>query len=271
MFNKLFIKILSRIAPTFVVNKLYNTLNNPRSRMPSNYRTNVFSFANKEVVEFKGINIQTYHWDGKGPEVMLIHGWEGSALNFEKIINVLVDNDFKVRTFDAPSHGLSEDSKSTMYDFRELVYHMIKKYSIKNLITHSFGAVPSTYLAANKKVFMEKMVLIACPNNFYDWIIDVSSKFGIGKKIVDLTIDKIEKKYDMDINDMSVAEFAKDLKKVKSLIIHGDIDKIIPIEKPLEVYKNWEGSKFLKLKNLGHSKILRSDEAIKSLLNFLKE
>ena len=81
----------------------------------------------------------------------------------------------------------------------------------------------------------------------------------------------MKKKYDMDINDMSVAEFAKDLKKVKSLIIHGDIDKIIPIEKPLEVYKNWEGSKFLKLKNLGHSKILRSDEAINSLLNFLKE
>ena len=74
MFNKLFIKILSRIAPTFVVNKLYNTLNNPRSRMPSNHRKNIFSFANKEIVEFKGINIQTYHWDGRGPEVMLIHG-----------------------------------------------------------------------------------------------------------------------------------------------------------------------------------------------------
>ena len=58
--------------------------------MPSNYRTNVFSFANKEVVEFKGINIQTYNWDGKGPEVMLIHGWVGSAVNFEKIINFLV-------------------------------------------------------------------------------------------------------------------------------------------------------------------------------------
>jgi pimeloyl-ACP methyl ester carboxylesterase len=55
------------------------------------------------------------------------------------------------------------------------------------------------------------------------------------------------------------------------LIIHGNIDKIIPIEKPLEVYKNWEGSKFLELKNLGHSKILRSDEAINSLLNFLKK
>ena len=55
------------------------------------------------------------------------------------------------------------------------------------------------------------------------------------------------------------------------MIIHGDNDKIIPIEKPLEVYKNWEGSKFLKLENLGHSKILRSDEAINSLLNFLKE
>ena len=271
MINKLFIKILSLIAPTIVVNKLYNTLNNPRLRMPSKHRTNVFSFAKKQVIKFNGINIQTYLWDGKGLEVMLIHGWEGSALNFEKIINVLIDNDFKVRAFDAPSHGLSEDSKSTMYDFRELVYYMIKKYSTKNIITHSFGAVPTTYLAANKKIFIKKMVLIACPDNFYDWIIDISSKFGIEKKIVDLTIDKIEKKYEMDINEMSVAEFAKDLKKVESLIIHGDLDKIIPIEKPLEVYKNWEGSKFLKLKNLGHSKILRSDEAIKSLLNFLKE
>ena len=78
---------------------------------------------------------------------------------------------------------------------------------------------------------MEKMVLIACPNNFYDWIIDVSSKFGIGKKIASNICEEASIDLSKRVSELNDDE----LNKIRDLIdnnhsVEGDLRRKISNE-----------------------------------------
>ena len=78
----------------------------------------------------------TYRWPGNYRKVLIIHGWEGRATNFESIIKELINKRFDVTSFDAPSHGSSAKS-NTMKDFGEFVQHLLKTTNFDYVITHS--------------------------------------------------------------------------------------------------------------------------------------
>ena len=84
-----------------------------------------------EVDEFrnpkKKLKISCYAW-GKGEKtILLAHGWDARAMDFYKMIPVLVDHGYKVIAFDGPGHGHSEGNSSNMVDFKELMCKLIKQ------------------------------------------------------------------------------------------------------------------------------------------------
>ena len=61
-----------------------------------------------------------------------------------------------------------------MKDFGEFVQHLLKSTDIDYVITHSFGAVPCSFTLSENYIDLKKIIFIAPPDHFTDWINDVA-------------------------------------------------------------------------------------------------
>ncbi len=105
---------------------------------------------------------------GKGPEVVLVHGFLGSSKIFEPLTEYLARN-FSVTTVDLPGFAGSYDVDvpPTVEELSQMVadtiqYSGLDRYSI---LGHSLGAMIALDISLQRPDFLEKMVLYGgCPD-----------------------------------------------------------------------------------------------------------
>jgi pimeloyl-ACP methyl ester carboxylesterase len=270
--RKSFIKIISTLFPNLVVSFAYNQLTNPQVKKLRPNEIKVLDTSKKETVKFQDFDIQLYTWQGGKDKVLLIHGWEGQAGNFADLVQKLLEQNYTVYAFDAPSHGFSSRGKTSLFEFTELVGILIKKYEVKKLVSHSFGGVATTYaLFSNKDLKIEKYALLTTPDKFTERINDVAEQVGITENVKAKLIERLEKETKLDVKELNVSEFVKTINVSKSLIIHDTNDTIIPIGRSKNVQANWRNCEFIEIQGTGHFRILRTDSVIEKTLEFLND
>jgi len=101
----------------------------------------------EENSHFIKLNDKTIHYtvQGSGPALMLVHGFGGSTLAWNKLIGYLTPN-YTVYALDLPGFGLSDKPVDTSYALplqADIVCALIKKIGIEQivLIGHSMGGV----------------------------------------------------------------------------------------------------------------------------------
>lgn len=269
--RKTLIKIASNIFPGFVVSFAYDQLTNPQIRKLRENELQTLEKADKENFSFKGFDIKLYTWQGGDKKILLIHGWEGQAGNFSDLIESLIKNGFTIYSFDAPSHGFSSKGETSLFDFIELVGVLIRKFSVRNLVSHSFGGVATTYaLSNNQDLEIDKYVLLTTPDKFIERIDDVADTVGISSSVKNRLIEKLENEIKLDVRSLNVSEFVKSVNVKKSIIFHDKNDKVIPIARALNVHENWKASEFKEIYGTGHFRILRTDTVIADVIEFFK-
>lgn len=268
--KKLLVQIASNLFPKTITAFAYNQVTHPQVHKLRKNEVAILEKADKEKFKFKECEIQRYTWGGGDKKVLLVHGWEGQAGNFSDLIENLLINGYTVYSFDGPSHGYSSKGGTSLFEFSELVGVLIKKYDIKHLVSHSFGGVATTYaLFADQDIQIDKYVLIATPDKFSERIDDVSEMIGINKKVKTLLIERLEKETNKTIETLNVSAFVKDINVKNALIIHDKNDKVIPIARAKNVHQNWAASEFEEIKGTGHFRILRTQEVIDRVINYL--
>jgi len=269
--KKKLIQIASKITPNLVANFAYKQLTNPQVRKLRKNELNTLNKAEKEDFSFKDFNIKLYTWKGGEKKILLIHGWEGQAGNFSDLIERLLEAGYTVHAFDGPSHGFSSRGKTSLFEFTELVGVLIRKFNVRDLISHSFGGVATTYtLFNNKDLEIDKYILLTTPDKFTERIDDVSEMVGISDKVKNILIQRLERETNIDLKTLSVSEFVKTINVKRSIIIHDINDKVIPISRSKNVHNNWKVSEFKEISGTGHFRILRTDMVIENVINYLE-
>ncbi len=270
--KKLLVRIASNLFPNQITSFAYNQLTNPQVRKLRENELAILERADKEKYVFKSFKIQLYTWKGGDNKVLLIHGWEGQAGNFSDIIERLLESRYTVYSFDAPSHGFSSKGRTSFFEFSELVGILISKYKVRNLVSHSFGGVATTYaLFNNKDLEIEKYVLLTTLDKFTERIDDVSEMVGITEKVKSKLIRKLEEETNINVRTLNVSEFVKSINVKQSIIIHDKNDKVVPISRSMNVHKNWSASEFKAISGTGHFRILRTEHVIDLVLEYLKK
>lgn len=264
------IRIVSQLFPNAVTNYAYGQLTNPQIRKLRDNELKTLDSAVKEMFRFRSFDIQLYTWGRGKKKVLLIHGWEGQAGNFSDLINALLTKGYTVHAFDAPSHGFSSKGSTSLFEFTELVGILIRKYHVRELVSHSFGGVATTYaLFNNKDLEIDKYVLLTTPDKFTERIDDVAEMVGISEKVKNQLIFKLENELNVNVKRLNVSDFVKEINVGKALIIHDKNDKVIPLERSRNVHNNWKSSKFLEIEGTGHFRILRTKEVINMVVDYL--
>ncbi|TQV73127.1 alpha/beta hydrolase [Aliikangiella marina] len=265
------IKILSIIAPGWVVKKAIHTINNPKVKKLREHETEVIQQAKEKTIKFNDFDIKTYRWGSGTKSILLVHGWEGQAGNFAEIIDALVDNDYTVYAFDAPSHGFSSSGETSVFEFSELTAKMLQDTGVKEIISHSFGGVATTIaLSQNPAIAIDKYLLLTTPDKFVDRIDTVAQQVGISEKIKARLIKTIEAHYQLDVTQTNVSAYAPKTNVKSAKIIHDIDDKVVPIEYSRNVCAHWPVCTLEEISGTGHFRILRTPEVIEKIITFFK-
>ena len=272
--KKRLIFLASSLFPSLFARIAYEKLTHPQVHKLRDHELTTLDKANQSEYDYGGFKIKTYAWNENGSKeaLLLIHGWEGQAGNFSDLVEELIKADYRIYSFDGPSHGFSSKGPTSLFEFIELVDVFIQKFEVKNLISHSFGGVATSYvLSANQALNIDKYLLFTTPDKFSQRIDSVAENVGVSPKVKRKLIARLEKELNMKVPDLNVSEWVKSVKVKEALILHDKNDKVLPIEQSLNVHRNWKNSKFETVEGTGHFRILRTKSVLDRAVSFFEE
>ena len=276
---KRFFSVAGNIAPNTTIRILVKLLYTPRKRelKPAHIECmNKAEISKFEVDEFrnpkKKIRLACYTW-GKGDNtILLVHGWDARAMDFYKMIPVLVEQGYKVVAFDGPGHGNSEGSSSNLVDFKELMYKMIKKkigvpYAI---IGHSMGGGAATYLLMDYDIQVKRLVTIAIPTVSKRFFDNMFAYMKIPARTQRVFYKSMAEEFGEPIEKYNLIKRKEPIKADKILMVYDEGDEIVPINDLKDFLATRPEIKATNIKGVGHYTIIKNKHVIDEIVQFLK-
>jgi len=209
----------------------------------------------------------TYSW-GKGPVVLLVHGWGGRGSQVATLAQPLVDSGYRVVTFDALAHGDSPGKQTNILEFKQIIQHIeAMEGGFYAIIGHSFGGVAAA-LAVSEGVKAEKLATIGTPASM-EFVFDQFASIinASGSSIEKLTY-YIEHLAQRRIDEFSLTNIVTKLNQ-PGLIIHDKNDREVSHTEALALAKQWTGSELVVTEGLGHRRILRDEAVISKIIGYI--
>ncbi|MCJ8292301.1 MAG: alpha/beta hydrolase [Crocinitomicaceae bacterium] len=272
--KKQFIRFASSLFPSAFARIAYEQLTHPQVHKLREHELSTLDKARQEDFDYLNFKIKTYAWNENGSKeaILLIHGWEGQAGNFSDLVEELIKADYRIFSFDGPSHGFSSKGSTSLFEFVDLVGVLIEKFEVKNLISHSFGGVATSFvLSKNQQLKIDKYLLFTTPDKFSQRIDFVAESVGVSPKVKQKLIERLEAELKMEVSTLNVSEWVKTVNVKRALILHDKNDKVLPIEQSLNVHRNWEASQFETVEGTGHFRILRTKSVLDRAVAFFND
>lgn len=252
------------------------------------------------ITEIDGIKIN-YIEDGKGTNVLLLHGWGANIQTMLPIYNLLKDK-CRVIALDLPGFGDSDKPNKpwNSFDYSEFIKKFINKLEINDLILfgHSHGGRISIILGSQNLQSIKKIVLIdsagLIPKRNFKYHFKVYS-FKFLKKVYlafykvinrEAELEKFYSKFgSTDYKEakgtmrQTMVKVINDdlrplLKKINTptLLIWGDKDDYTPLYMGKIMENEIKGSGLVILENAGHYSYIDNYNTFKAVIeSFLKD
>jgi pimeloyl-ACP methyl ester carboxylesterase len=226
------------------------------------------------TVRMDGTRIATESW-GQGPVVYLLHGWGGYRGQLGAFVGPLTGAGFRVVAVDAPSHGESGPGRhgpgrSMLAEFSAALRSAVGHYGPGcGVIAHSMGA-SATAVAALDGLDVQRLVLIAPVTDPVSAIDLWTRMAGVGARIRARMPRRIERRARISLADFDIVARAAEREDLPAaLVIHDAADKEVPFGLGVRVAGAWPDARFQGTHGLGHRRILRDAEVIRSAVAFL--
>lgn len=231
-------------------------------------------------------DLAAWSW-GEGPTVLLVHGWNGRGAQFGEMIEPLVRDGYRVVTFDAPGHGDSPMSTSSLVHFADAIEDVVDAIrpvfgSIHAVVAHSMGGAatvvamsrfrnrPETQQdrALREALPVDRFVFVAPPIDVRDFVNGFSSTVALGPESRLLLGERIQARFSVDFEDLYAPDLARDLEG-PLLVIHDVKDREVPLAKGERLAESWPGAELWVTEGLGHMRILRDPAVVERVVQFV--
>lgn len=216
-----------------------------------------------------------YSW-GKGPLVILMHGWSGSGTQFRYFIPALVAAGYQVITFDAPAHGQNQGKQAHLLEFTQTLLAIQQQVcEVNTVIAHSLGAMAAT-VAIQRDLKVQQLVLMAPHLDVQKMFESYSELLNLRPKLAKRFHHLIgQKMYDiLDQQDpwtiLNPPALLND-KTPTGMLVYDKEDEEVDAALFEEIEMTWKDCTALKTEGLGHNRILKDDAVIRSVLSYLYE
>lgn len=265
------LQMLSAVSTKKAAEKAFQLFCTPQKRVPRKSSV-VIDKATIVEVMLNGLKIYGYRWGAStNKRILIVHGFESSAINFEAFVEPLVNKGYEVLAFDAPAHGISEGNQIILPLYRDMISAVNDKYGpFTAYIAHSLGGLALThFLKENPHTPDTKLVLIA-PATEITSIIDRFFRLLKLNHKVRVAFDRISEQ----VTGISPANASilHTLNNIQSNILwlHDTEDDITPYRDVERIKQpDFPNIKFIITSGLGHRKIYRSENSLKAIIDFV--
>ncbi len=265
-------RLLNKMLPGWTSNKIDAMLFVPKNKDAKAFRL-PRGFEQFEMKTRDGM-VQAYQI-GKGPTVVFVHGWGGSAQQFFPLMRGLAQCGFCALAFDHLGHGQSEQKPSTLQQSIETTNHVLSHVKsnpnegLAAIVGHSTGciAIASARHAIIKDV---SLFLISPIFNYKLYFLKKLVKLGLHADLVKQYANRFAKSYR---GEYQKYELARNLDKYGdvTVIAHDESDKESSLSDSVKFCNKYPLTKLLVTKNCDHVRIINSEsvwQELKSHLNY---
>lgn len=167
-----------------------------------------------EQVGCERLFVQSFHPGQVNGHILLVHGYYDHAGVLSEAIRFLVQQGFRVLTFDLPGHGLSTGERAAITNFslyaegiREIVRrHLYKEALPVYIMAHSTGAAAAIdYILNDPEASVVQKAVFVCPLvHSYRW--DVTTK---GIKILKRFARELKRVFRKNSSDSAFLDFIR--------------------------------------------------------------
>ncbi|WP_053975697.1 alpha/beta hydrolase [Mangrovimonas xylaniphaga] len=243
----------SFISKSFAAERALNIFSTPLKGRPNEEQSDFLNTAFKEELQYNNIPIMTYRWLGKKETVLLVHGWESNSARWKNLILELKTKDYNIVALDAPAHGNSGSKRFNALLYSEFINVVAKKYSPSIIIGHSVGGMASVYFQHTHQISsIQKMILLGAPSEFSGILNRYVEMLGYNRRVSNQLNSIIRDRFGVTPKEFSTSKFISNITP-KTLIIHDELDKIIPYQDAILLKNAYHNSKLITTNGFGHS------------------
>ncbi len=220
-------------------------------------------------VTVNGNQIKAWKW-GRGPGVLMMHGWNGRGIQFMAFVEPLVAAGYTAIALDGPAHGESQGSYTNFFDFSDTARAFLATglgLDIRAVMGHSFGAA-ALINALDKDRHDVSAVFIAPVLRLKELFVGAAQQFGVPMAITDQMIAHYEAQYDYSLTEDNPMRLLGQV-PVPILIAHDMDDRTISIIDSQQQSRQHDTIELMATKGLGHRRILSDPAVIEAAINHI--
>lgn len=255
----------SVLLPSFTAEKAFRLFVHPRRHDRPDWEKE--NLAQARTFRLKN-GLAAYSW-GSGPKVLLVHGWDGRGTQMSRIAMALASRGFEAIAIDLPAHGDSAGKITHVLEASAAIRSSAEELGpLRAVIAHSFGSGASVH-ALYQGMDCEKLIGLASPNRFTGVLDRFCDYFEVKGRGRDRLYDQVIRYVGIDPYEHYPSAWAKKIDQ-PALFIHDPNDGEVPCSDSFEIHSEWKNSQFVRLTGVGHRRILKSEETIGKIYDFLK-
>jgi predicted alpha/beta hydrolase family esterase len=214
--------------------------------------------------------VKAWRWGQSEAIVGLVHGWAGRGSQFYAWNQPLLEAGLSVVTFDAPAHGDSPGTKSSLPEMAQAILAVQAATGPWiGVVGHSLGAA-ATLFALEFGLAAERAILLASPSDVQRMIMLFAKGMGLSEGVRQRMQARLEDRLGIEIDTLNMFQMAH-RRKEKALFIHDLDDKEVNWSSGERLSQAWPGAQLITTKGLGHIRILRAPEVIDPARYFLTD
>ncbi|HZA98981.1 MAG TPA: alpha/beta fold hydrolase [Gemmatimonadales bacterium] len=222
----------------------------------------------RSTIRSQDEDLAVWSW-GRGPTVVLAHGWGSRAGRFSALAAALVAAEFRVVLFDAPAHGASMGRQASLPQFARALRDVGDTLgTIHGLVGHSLGGA-AVSLAMHQGLRSHRAVLLAPPADVFLFSHAFAEHLRIPPRARDVMQQNLEARLQISWDELHIPTLARGMTS-PALVVHDAQDPDVPFAHGEEIARAWPGAELFTTQGLGHRAILRDRQVVRRTVEFLQ-
>jgi pimeloyl-ACP methyl ester carboxylesterase len=203
---------------------------------------------------------------GAGPCIVLVHGWETDHRDMDAFVAPLVAAGRSVVAFDFPAHGESPGETATLPDLAEALAAVCAFAGpVDGIVAHSVGCA-ATAIALAGGMRVRRAAFVAPPLRYEAFVRAYAERAGADGDALVSALAKLG----LDVSPLDLRANAATMDDhIPLLLVHSTDDRVCAVENTHRIAAVWPGATKAIVEGLGHSRILRNEDVVARVRDFL--
>jgi pimeloyl-ACP methyl ester carboxylesterase len=265
-FRALF-RALSAIAPAAAAELALALFRRPPRHRASESERAVLDKGQRTALSLDGRPLAIWRW-GKGPAVLLVHGWGSRGSRLVSFIAPLTEAGYSVVAFDAPGHGASAGRLSSLPQFIAAIQTVAREVGpVEAIVAHSMGGAATT-LAMARGLRASRAVFLAPAADPAGYSERFAATVGLSPDVLARMRRSIEHRFGEKWEDFDVLSAARTM-TAPLLVFHDRDDPDVSWTDGAAIASAWPGAQLVSTTGLGHRRIVHDPEVVSRAVAFL--